>query len=146
VGDWSCLRDCLHVFWATVLTGTACAFQLSISDKLCTSGSVALQVGRGGGALVVGGQPSIAESMYGQGMYGAGPMYGPMYGYPKAEGPYPPGLREREPAPVKFTEASVLQVFIISWTLVVFVTFARDPACWAQTLIWPSSACRASCS
>lgn len=57
---------------------------------------------------MVGGQPLIAESMYGQGMYGPGPMYGPMYGYPKAEAPYPSGLRE--PAPIKFTEVSVLQM------------------------------------
>jgi hypothetical protein len=95
---------------------------------------------------VVGGQPSIAESMYGQGMYGAVPMYGPMYGYPKAEGPYPPGLREREPAPIKFTEVSVLQVFISYEPLFAFSTSAADAACWAQTLRMPSSVCRASCS
>ncbi|WIA12959.1 hypothetical protein OEZ85_006574 [Tetradesmus obliquus] len=64
-----------------------------------------VQVGRGGRALVVGGQPLIAEFMYGQGMYGPGPMYGPMYGYPKAEAPYPSGLRE--PAPIKFTEGKL---------------------------------------
>jgi hypothetical protein len=106
VSDWSCLRDGLHVYCATESDGGADQLQLRQSDKLCTAGSVALQVGRGGRALVVGGQPSIAKSMYGQGMYGPGPMYGPMYGYPKAGGPHPPGLRETPP--IKFTEVSVL--------------------------------------
>jgi hypothetical protein len=43
--------------------------------------------------------------MYGQGMYGAAPLYGMAYGYP-GTGQAAQAGRGVEPAPVKFTEVS----------------------------------------
>lgn len=79
--------------------------------------------------------------MYGQGMYGAAPLYGMAYGYPGA-GQAAQAGRGVEPAPVKFTEvrvASDLQQRGFKWLTRAASSPAAPQACQQLTgscLLW----------